>query len=118
LRFGNSVENSFMPPEMLQFCPIYVNIIQMKFEWDVAKNSANRLKHGIDFETAKDLWLDENRIEIQAPHPVENRHIIIAKLCDKLWTAVYTMRSNKVRIISARRSRKREADLYEKENTG
>ncbi|MFH0933295.1 MAG: BrnT family toxin [Nitrospirota bacterium] len=41
-----------------------------------AKNSVNRVKHGIDFEIAKGLWLDENRIEIQAPHPIENRHII------------------------------------------
>jgi hypothetical protein len=90
----------------------------MKFDWDAAKNSANRVKHGIDFDTAKDLWFDENRIEIHAPHPLESRHIIIAKLRDKLWTAVYTMRSNKVRIISVRRSRKKETDLYEKENTG
>ena len=57
-------------------------------------------------------------LKSRPPHPVENRHIVIAKLCDKLWTAVYTMRSNKVRIISVRRSRKREADLYEKENIG
>ena len=48
----------------------------MKFEWDAFKSSSNRLKHGIDFEIAKGLWLDENRIEIQAPHPIENRHII------------------------------------------
>jgi len=90
----------------------------MRFEWDLAKNSINRVKHGIDFETAKGLWLDENRIEIQASYPVENRHIIISKLQEKLWTAVYAMRGNIIRIISVRRSRKKEAELYEKENTG
>jgi uncharacterized DUF497 family protein len=90
----------------------------MKFEWDVAKNSVNRVKHGIDFETAKGLWLDDNRIEIQAPHPVENRYIIIGKLQGKLWTAIYTKRGDAVRIISVRRSRKKEAMLYEKENAG
>lgn len=84
----------------------------------MAKNSINRVKHGIDFETAKGLWLDENRIEIQASYPVENRHIIISKLQEKLWTAVYAMRGNTIRIISVRRSRKKEAELYEKENTG
>jgi len=52
----------------------------MKFEWDESKSNANRLNHGIDFETARDLWLDESRIEIQAAHPIENRHIIIGKL--------------------------------------
>lgn len=90
----------------------------MRFEWDAAKDNANRVKHGIDFETAKGLWLDENRIEIQAPHPVEHRHIIIGKLQGKLWTAVYIMRGDAIRIISVRRSRKKEAELYEKENAG
>jgi uncharacterized DUF497 family protein len=52
----------------------------MKFEWDASKSNANRLKHGIDFETARDLWFDESRIEIEASHPIENRYIIIGKL--------------------------------------
>ncbi|MEW6714239.1 MAG: BrnT family toxin [Nitrospirota bacterium] len=90
----------------------------MKFEWDSSKNDTNAAKHGIDFETAKGLWLDENRIEIIAPHPVENRHIIISKFQGKLWTAVYAMRGGAIRIISVRRSRKKEAELYEKENSG
>jgi uncharacterized DUF497 family protein len=87
----------------------------MKFEWDAAKSKANKEKHGIDFETAKELWLDDHRIEIDAPHPVEERNIIIAKLHGKLWTAVYTMRSDAIRIISVRRSRRKEAELYGKE---
>ncbi|MDP3112815.1 MAG: BrnT family toxin [Thermodesulfovibrionales bacterium] len=90
----------------------------MKFEWDAAKSRANREKHGIDFETAKNLWLDEDRIEIEAPHPVEKRNIIIAKLQGKLWTAVYTMRSNTVRIISVRHSREKEEKLYGKAKAG
>jgi len=64
----------------------------MKFEWDESKSNANRLKHDIDFEIAKGLWLDKNRVEIQAAHPIENRRIIIGKLQGKLWKAVYTMR--------------------------
>ena len=87
----------------------------MKFEWDAAKSKANKEKHGIDFETAKDLWIDEHRIEIDAPHPVEKRSIIIAELRGKLWTAVYTMRSDAIRIISVRRSGRKEAELYGKE---
>ncbi len=94
------------------------NIIDMKFEWDDAKSAANKIKHGIDFETAKALWLDKDMVEIHAPHPVENRSIIISRLHGKLWTAVYTMRHDTVRIISARRSREKEARLYEKENVG
>ena len=90
----------------------------MKFEWDDVKSKANREKHGIDFESAEELWLDEDRIEIEAPHPVEKRSIIIAKLHGKLWTAVYTMRSNAVRIISVRRSRGKEEKLYGKAKAG
>ena len=90
----------------------------MRFEWDPAKSAANKLKHGIDFTTAKDLWLDENRIEIHVPHPVENRRILIGTLYNKRWTAVYTMRGGAIRIISARRSRGKEVALYDKAKIG
>lgn len=90
----------------------------MKFEWDAAKSDKNKIKHGIGFDAAKDLWLDQNHIEINAPHPVENRGIIIGKRHKKLWTAVYTMRGNTVRIISIRRSREKEAELYERQQIG
>jgi len=87
----------------------------MEFEWDLNKSRSNLIKHGIDFETAKNLWLDEDRIEIWAPHPVEDRGIVIGKHQNKLWTAIFTMRGNAIRIISVRRARKKEAKLYEKE---
>jgi hypothetical protein len=91
----------------------------MAFDWDARKSTANRDKHGIDFETATALWLDENRIEIEAPHPVEERRIIIARLHGKLWTAIYTVRGESaIRLISVRRSRKKEVALYEKERAG
>jgi uncharacterized DUF497 family protein len=51
----------------------------MKFDWDEEKSRTNQDKHGIDFEAAKNLWLDEDQIEIYAPHPIEDRTIIIAK---------------------------------------
>ncbi len=87
----------------------------MVFEWNPAKSEANREKHGIDFETSKALWLDESRIEIEAPHPVEKRNIIIAKLHSHLWPAIYTMRNEAIRIISVRRAREKEVELYGKQ---
>lgn len=90
----------------------------MKFEWDVRKNAANRSKHGIDFIAARDLWLDDDRIDIHAPHPLEKRSILIARLKGKLWTAIYTMRGNTIRLISVRRSREKEVALYEKSREG
>ena len=80
------------------------------------KSVANKEKHGIDFSSAKLLWLDDNRIEIQASYPLENRCILIGKQDNKLWTAVFTFRGTAIRIISVRRSKKKEADLYEKKN--
>jgi uncharacterized protein len=87
----------------------------MKFEWDAEKSRTNQDKHGIDFEAAKNLWLDEDQIEIYAPSPIEDRRIIIAKYHNKIWAAIYTMRDDTIRIISVRRARKREVNLYEKE---
>ena len=89
----------------------------MKFEWNAEKSKTNKVKHGIDFETAKGLWLDENHVEIQAPHPVEDRCIIIGKLHNKLWTGIYTLRGDAIRIISVRCARKKEVTLYEKEES-
>ena len=89
----------------------------MMFEWDNEKSRSNHAKHGIDFDTAKALWNDVNRVEIQSPYPLESRSILIGRLDKKLWTAIFTQRRSAVRIISVRHSRKREANLYgQKEN--
>jgi uncharacterized DUF497 family protein len=88
----------------------------MKFEWDQDKSVSNKEKHGIDFLTAQEIWEDENRIEIYAPYPVEDRRILLARYHEKIWAAVYTLRGEAIRIISVRRARKKEANLYEKEN--
>jgi uncharacterized DUF497 family protein len=85
----------------------------MKFEWDEKKSRANKSKHGIDFNTAAELWSDPDRIEIQTNFSNENRNALIAKIGDKLWTAIFTRRQDAIRIISVRRARKKEAKLYE-----
>jgi len=91
--------------------------VNLKFEWDPQKNRTNRLKHKIDFESARSLWEDPERIEIRAPHPIENRYILIGKIEKQLWSAIYTLRGEAVRIISVRRSKKQEMKLYEQEKT-
>jgi uncharacterized protein len=90
----------------------------MEFEWDESKNRKNKNKHGIDFETAMELWNDKNRIEIQTPFPIENRSVLIGKIDKKLWSAIFTLRDNAIRIISVRRARKKEAKFYEQKKTG
>lgn len=90
----------------------------MEFEWDERKNRTNKNKHGIDFESATKLWNDKNRIEIQTTFPIETRGILIGKIDKKLWSAIFTLRSNAIRIISVRRARRKEAKLYEQKETG
>jgi hypothetical protein len=90
----------------------------MKFQWDDLKSQSNLEKHGIDFKAASELWVDPNRVEIQAPYPLENRHVLIGRIGKKLWAAIYTLRADEVRIISVRRARKKETRLYEEQNIG
>ena len=90
----------------------------MEFEWDEDKSRTNKIKHGIDFDTAKQLWTDDSRVEIHTPYPLENRGILIGKVRKKLWTAVFTWRGGAIRIISVRRARKKEASLYGEKEIG
>jgi uncharacterized DUF497 family protein len=87
----------------------------MEFEWDEEKRRANRSKHGVDFDTAKEMWNDSDRVEVQISYPFEDRSILIGKMGNKLWTAIFTHRCNAIRIISVRRARKKEIRLYEKQ---
>jgi uncharacterized DUF497 family protein len=85
----------------------------MFFEWDRQKNSTNKSKHGIDFKKATELWDDPNRVEIRTTFDEEKRFILLAKLDDKIWAAIFTTRGTACRIISVRRARKKETLLYE-----
>jgi uncharacterized DUF497 family protein len=54
-----------------------------------------------------------DRVVIPARTMDEPRHLLIAKLAEKHWSAVFTQRHDKIRIISVRRSRNEEVDIYE-----
>jgi uncharacterized DUF497 family protein len=85
----------------------------MEFEFDKNKSVSNKQKHGIDFYEAKELWEDSGYIEIPAKTSDEPRFLVIGKISERYWSAVVTYRSEKIRIISVRRSRKEEIDIYE-----
>lgn len=85
----------------------------MQFEFDPAKSALNKQKHGIDFVEAQALWLDVKRAELDARWLQEQRFGLIAQFGGKLWTAIYTLRDDGVRIISVRRSRPAEVRVYE-----
>jgi uncharacterized DUF497 family protein len=85
----------------------------MAFEFDSNKSKGNRKKHGIDFHEAQALWTDEDRLEIPAKTLDEPRYLVIGKIKNKYWSAVITYRGENIRIISVRRSRDEEMELYE-----
>ena len=85
----------------------------MEFEFDKRKSQNNKKKHGIDFVEAQNLWEDPDRIEIPLKAIDESRFIIIGKILDKHWSSIITYRNEKVRIISVRRSRMEEIEIYE-----
>ena len=83
------------------------------FEFDAIKSEQNKKKHGIDFEEAQILWEDKDRIVIPAKNLDEPRYLLISKVGDKHWSAIFTIRRKKIRIISVRRSRPNERSIYE-----
>jgi hypothetical protein len=85
----------------------------MEFEFDSQKSENNKKKHGIDFRTTQALWDDPDYILIPAKVVEEARVLIIGKIGDKHWSGIIIYRDDRIRIISVRRSRKEEIDIYE-----
>lgn len=86
----------------------------MMFKYDEQKSQTNQRKHGIDFVEAQRMWLDAQAVEIELrTRDGEERFQIIARLDDLIWSAIFTYRESKVRIISVRRARKEEVYFYE-----
>ena len=84
-----------------------------QFEFDSNKSEINKQKHGIDFIKIQALWEDSDRVEIPARTEDEPRYLIIGKIENIIWSVIITYREDKIRIISARRSREREVTIYE-----
>jgi uncharacterized DUF497 family protein len=68
---------------------------------------------GIDFYEAQTLWNDPDLIEIPVKTSDEPRFLVIGNISGRSWSGVITYRSEKIRIISVRRSRREEGDIYE-----
>lgn len=85
----------------------------MEFEFDEEKSVANKEKHGIDFVEAQLLWLDSRLVEIPARTVDEPRCLVVGAIAEVHWSAVITYRGERVRIISVRRSRREEVEIYE-----
>ena len=83
------------------------------FQWDKKKNAINKQKHGVAFEDAAFVFLDENALDFpDVLHSIdEERRIVIGKVENVLYV-VYTEREEALRIISARKATPSERRRY------
>ena len=88
-------------------------VYTMDFEFDPDKSVVNLKKHGIDFLEAQALWEDVDRLLVPARTQGEARYMLVGKIGQKHWSAIFTYRGEVIRIISVRRARKEEVDIYE-----
>jgi uncharacterized DUF497 family protein len=86
----------------------------LEVEFDPAKAILNEAKHGVTFEYGVRAFADPRRVLLDTSRPAdeERRLKLIGLIEGRLFTMVYTMRGNKVRIISVRRSNRSEERTY------
>ena len=85
------------------------------FDWDNGNIEKNLTKHGINCQEAEEIFLDINSVHLEdSKHSVnEQRFATIGKsFSNKILIAFFTIRKNKIRIISVRGVNKKEKDLY------
>lgn len=90
---------------------------ELRFEWDENKNRINKNKHGISFEEARTVFMDEEAILFDDPSHSENeeRFLLIGmSYTTKILTVChcYRERNGTIRIISARKATKNEIKQY------
>lgn len=90
---------------------------EISFEWDTAKASINKTKHGITFEEARTVFYDENAVIISDPEhsDSEDRFIMLGlSVISRLLVVVHCYREEEknIRIISARKATKKESTQY------
>jgi uncharacterized protein len=86
------------------------------FEWDEDKNRKNLEKHGVAFEDVLSVFANREALafEDRRKDYGEPRYIVLCPLEDVLVHVTYTVRGERIRLISARRASRREKRDYER----
>jgi uncharacterized protein len=89
-----------------------------EFEWDDAKAARNHAKHGVSFEAAREVFKDAFAVEILDDRVDygEERLSIVGMAGGVLLFVAYTVRGDRLRLISARRATKHEQEDYFRQN--
>ena len=89
----------------------------IEFDWDKGNKEKNLIKHGVSNEECEEIFFDPHK-RVVAPGTYsgpEERHILIGETKrNRLLMVIFTMRNQKVRVISARDLNRKEKGLYEK----
>jgi uncharacterized DUF497 family protein len=89
----------------------------IRFEWDEKKSQENRRKHGVSFDEAQTVFLDENAVRFFDPdHSAKEDRFLMLGISFRLRTLVvchcYRAGETVIRIISARKANRKEARIY------
>lgn len=90
---------------------------QFSFEWDNENLNKSDKKHGVDSSLIESCFYDSNLLalgEQYQPQVDEDRYGMIAKAASgEICFICFTIRDNKIRVISARLANKKERGAYE-----
>ena len=89
----------------------------LRFEWDERKATVNAKKHGVSFEDAKSVFVDDRAKLIDDPdHSEDEDRFVLLGLSGALRLLLvchcYRINGNVIRIISARKASARESNSY------
>ena len=88
------------------------------FEWDEGNSGKNEKKHGVTDREAEEIFFNRPLlIARSARGGGEVRYAALGKtLGSRLLTVIFTLRSKRIRVISARPMSRKERETYEKED--
>ncbi len=91
----------------------------LRFEWDAAKNRKNKRKHGVSFEEAETVFLDDwgVLIEDEDEDEEDQRFVLVgtsAVLRVLVVSHTYRAQDQVIRLISARKANRSERSDYER----
>ena len=88
----------------------------LAFEWDPEKAATNLAKHGVSFPEAATVFRDPLSVTVPDPrHSHGEARFAIFGVSDRgrLLAVLYTERTDRLRLISAREATRRERAAYE-----
>ncbi len=90
----------------------------MGFEWDQAKDAANRRKHGLGFREAAEIFRGVVVVAEDTRRDYgEQRFIALGEYDGEVIRLVFTERDRNIRIISAWKANRNDRKTFEKART-